>query len=55
MAKYIILHSFMILISFYDIASEASYVYFFAYRSLIFDLFYALKTMLRIKINLFTS
>ena len=42
-------------VSFYNVASEASNVYFFAHRSLIFDLFCAVKSMLNIKIDLFTS
>ena len=33
-------------VSFYNIASEASYVYFFDYRKIIFGLFYAVKTVL---------
>ena len=42
-------------VSFYIIASEASNVSFFAYPSIIFDLFCAVNSMLNIKVDLFTS
>ena len=42
-------------VSFYNIASEASYVYFFDYRKIIFGLFYAVKTVLSEFENIFIS